>query len=78
MRIRIRIRIRIRNPALKPNSQETAQNFEKSCLQKYLRITFYTYVPKNHYHFIFKKSLCPNHALSFGEYVTYNFYEETN
>ncbi len=29
---------------LKPNSQETAQNFEKSVLQKCLIITFYTYI----------------------------------
>ncbi len=39
---------------LKPNSQETAQNFEKGVLQKFLRITFYTYVLVNPYHFIKK------------------------
>jgi hypothetical protein len=36
---------------LKPDSQETAQHFEKSVLQKCLRITFYTYKPMNPFHF---------------------------
>jgi hypothetical protein len=40
--------------ALKPNSQETAQNFEKGVLQKFLRITFYTYIPMNPHHFLKK------------------------
>ncbi len=35
---------------LKPNFQETAQNFEKHVLQKGLRITFYTYKPVNPFH----------------------------
>jgi hypothetical protein len=39
---------------LKPNSQETAQNFEKGVLQKFLRIAFYTYIPVNPYHFLKK------------------------
>jgi hypothetical protein len=34
--------------------QETAQNFEKGVLQKFLRITFYTYIPVNPYHFLKK------------------------
>jgi hypothetical protein len=37
---------------LKPDSQETAQNFEKRVLQKILRITFYTYKPMNPFHFL--------------------------
>ncbi len=37
---------------LKPNSQETAQNFEKLVLQKCLRIAFYTYIPVNLYSFL--------------------------
>jgi hypothetical protein len=37
---------------LKPNSQETAQNFVKGVLQKFFRITFYTYIPVNPYHFL--------------------------
>ncbi len=39
---------------LKPDSQETAQNFEKRVLQKCLRITFYTYKPVNPFNFIKK------------------------
>jgi hypothetical protein len=39
---------------LKPDSQETAQNFEKRVLQKCLRITFYTYIPVNPFHFLKK------------------------
>ena len=39
---------------LKPDSQETAQNFEKRVLQKCLRITFYTYKPVNPFHFLKK------------------------
>ncbi len=38
----------------KPDSQETAQNFEKPVLQKCLRITFYTYKPVNPFHFLKK------------------------
>ncbi len=34
-----------------PNSQEMALNFEKFVLQRHLRITFYTYIPLNPYHF---------------------------
>jgi hypothetical protein len=37
---------------LKTNSQETAQNFEKVVLQKFLRITFYNYIPVNPHHFL--------------------------
>ncbi len=37
---------------LKPNSQETAQNFETRILLKCLRIAFYSYIPANPYHFI--------------------------
>jgi hypothetical protein len=33
------------------NSQETAQNFEKHVLQKYLKIISYTYILVNLYHF---------------------------
>jgi hypothetical protein len=36
----------------KPNSQETTQNFERGVLQKFLRITFYTYIPVKSYHFL--------------------------
>jgi hypothetical protein len=36
----------------KLSSHETAQQFDKSSLQKCLRITFYTYLPMNHYHFL--------------------------
>ncbi len=39
---------------LKPNSQETAQNFEKRVLQKCLRHTFYTQKPVNPFHFLKK------------------------
>jgi hypothetical protein len=39
---------------LKPDSQETVQNFEKRVLQKCLRITFYTYQPVNPFHFLKK------------------------
>jgi hypothetical protein len=39
---------------LKPDSQETAQNFEKRVLQKCLRITFYTYKPMNPFLFLKK------------------------
>jgi hypothetical protein len=39
---------------LKPNSQETAQNFEKHVLLKCLRIAFYTYIPVNRYNFLKK------------------------
>ncbi len=40
---------------LKPNSQETARNFEKRVSQKCLkRITFYPYIPVKPYHFITK------------------------
>ncbi len=35
----------------KLSSQETAGKFDKRSLQKCLRITFYTYLPVNHYHF---------------------------
>ncbi len=47
---------------LKPDSQETAQNFEKRVLQKFLRSTFYTYKPMNPFHFLKKtsKSLYPS------------------
>jgi hypothetical protein len=38
--------------SLMPDSQETAQNFEKRVLQKCLRITFYTYKPVNPFHFL--------------------------
>ncbi len=37
---------------LKPDSQETAQHFEKRVLQKCCRITFYTYKPVNPFHFL--------------------------
>ncbi len=36
----------------KLSSHETAQKFDKRSLQKCLRITFYTYLPANHYHFL--------------------------
>jgi hypothetical protein len=39
---------------LKPDSQETDQNFEKRVLQKCLRITFYIYKPVNPLHFLKK------------------------
>ncbi len=39
---------------LKPDSQETAQNFKKRVLQKCLRLTFYTYKPVNPFHFLKK------------------------
>ncbi len=39
---------------LKPNSQEMAKNFEKRILQMFHRITFFTYIPVNPYHFIKK------------------------
>ena len=39
---------------LKPDSQETAKNFEKRVLQKCLRITFCTYKPVNPFHFLKK------------------------
>jgi hypothetical protein len=39
---------------LKPDLQETAQNFEKHVLQKCLRITCYTYKPMNPFHFLKK------------------------
>ncbi len=40
---------------LKPDSQETAQNFEKRILQKCLfTFTFYTYKPVNPFHFLKK------------------------
>ncbi len=37
-----------------PDSQKTAQNFEKRVSQKCLRITFYTYKPMNPFHFLKK------------------------
>jgi hypothetical protein len=47
---------------LQPDSQETAQNFEKRVLQKCLRITFYAYKTVNSFHFLKKtsKSLYPS------------------
>jgi hypothetical protein len=39
---------------IKPDSQETAQNFEKRVLQKCLRITVYTYKPVNPFNFLKK------------------------
>ena len=39
---------------IKPDSQETAQNFEKRVLQKCLRITFYTCKPVNPFQFLKK------------------------
>lgn len=39
---------------MKPNSQATAQNFEKRILQKCLRIHFCTYISVNPLHFIKK------------------------
>jgi hypothetical protein len=46
---------------VKPDSQETAQNFEKRILQKCLRITFSIYKPVKPFHFLKKtlKSLYP-------------------
>ncbi len=37
-----------------PETRETAQNFEKLILQMFLRITVYTYIPVNLYHFLKK------------------------
>jgi hypothetical protein len=37
---------------LKPNSQETPQNFEIRVFQKGFRTIFYTYIPVNPYHFL--------------------------
>jgi hypothetical protein len=54
--------------SLKPDSQETAQNFEKRILLKCLRITFYTYKPMNPFHFLKKHqnrcTLLEIHSLS--------------